>query len=195
MRTRRLAPLLVAAALAVPLAPMSGSLAAQPSGAVPSSKHALVVTVLSNRADLISGGDALVKVDLPARLDPDAVTVSVGAKDVSDRFRVRRNGQFEGLLTGLAVGDNVVKATAPGYAGSTVVTNHPNGGPLFSGPQLSPYQCQETALDAQCNEPATYSLLYKSTDPTASGLQDYDPDNPPSDVATTTTDEGGLSGS
>jgi hypothetical protein len=183
----RLAPLLVAAALAVPLVPVSGSLAAPPAERAPRS---LVVTVLSNRADLVSGGDALVKVEIPAQLDPGAVEVFVGKQDVTDRFKIRRNGRFEGLLTQLAVGRNVVEATAPGYAGRTVITNHPNGGPIFTGPQLAPYQCQETAVDALCNEPATYTLLYRSTDPTKTGLQPYDPDNPPSDVATTTTDEG-----
>ena len=35
-----------------------------------------------------------------------------------------------------------------------------------------------------------YALLYKSSDPTKSGLQPYDRQNPPDDVATTTTDTG-----
>lgn len=54
-----------------------------------------------------------------------------------------------------------------------------------------------------CSQPPTVAYYYRSTDPTkagvplqtfagtvASGLQPYDPANPPSDVATTTTDEG-----
>jgi hypothetical protein len=192
VRTRRLAPLLVAAALAVPLVPTAGSLAAQP-GVTRSSvppKSPLVLEVLSNRADLVSGGDALVRVRLPKGVDPKSVDVFLGDRDITQRFRVRRNGQFEGLVEQLKVGANVVSAAAPGYFADTVITNHPNGGPVFSGPQLQPYQCQDGALDARCNEPATYELLYKSSDPTKTGLQPYDPDNPPSDVATTTTDEG-----
>ena len=166
MRTR-LAPLLVAAALAVPLAPVSGSLAASPTERAP---RPLVVTVLSNRADLVSGGDALVAVELPTRLDPGAVEVLVGEPDVTDRFAVRRNGRFEGLLTGLAVGRNVVQRDrARGTPAGTVITNHPNGGPVFSGPQLAPYQCQETAVDAQCNEPATYSLPLQVDRPDEAG--------------------------
>ena len=58
------------------------------------------------------------------------------------------------------------------------------------GPQTDHYRCQETAVDAQCNEPATYAFLYRSTDPTKPDLQPYDREDPPSDVATTTTDEG-----
>ena len=61
---------------------------------------------------------------------------------------------------------------------------------VFSGPQLQPWACQSTATDAQCNQPPSYSFLYKSTDPTKSGFQTYDPKSPPSDVATTTTDQG-----
>jgi hypothetical protein len=198
MRTR-LAPLLVAVALAVPLAPLSGTLTA-PSAAQPQlskqatpakqAKRPLVVTVLSNRADLVSGGNVLVRVRLPKRVDPRSVDVLVGKREVTDRFAVRRNGKFDGLVKGLDLGRNVIKAKAPGHAGRTVVTNHPNGGPIFSGPQLTPYQCQESARDEQCNQPATYTLLYKSTDPTKPELQPYDEENPPDDVATTTTDQG-----
>ena len=183
MRNLRLTTLLVAAALLVPIAPSASSSAVGAAG-----KRPLAILVLSNRADLISGGDALVRVRLPKHVDPDQVTVLVDGREVTERFQVRRNGKFEGLVTGLAIGRNVVRATAPGYAGRTVITNHPNGGPVFSGPQLTPYQCQETALDDQCNEPATYSLLYKREG--EPGLHPYDPDNPPDDVATTTTDEG-----
>ena len=187
MHTRRLVPLLVAACLAVPLTPPSVS-AAPRSEAQRGETRPLVVSVVSNRADLVSGGDALVEVRVPDGLDPDRVRVSAGGEDVTDRFRVRRNGRFQGLLKGLVLGDNEVRARAPGYAGATVITNHPNGGPVFSGPQLTPYQCQESALDAQCNEPATYELLYKREG--EPGLHSYDKENPPEDVATTTTDEG-----
>ncbi|MFZ5846141.1 MAG: DUF6351 family protein [Actinomycetota bacterium] len=189
MRARRLAPLLITLALALPVAPLAGPdpAAAEPQRTAP---RPLVVEVLSNRADLVSGGDALVSVRLPRRLEADRVRVRVGGRDVTARFRVRPNGRFQGLLTGLEVGRNVVRVWAPGYAGRQVITNHPNGGPVFSGPQHGPYQCQDTAVDEQCNQPATYTLLYKSTDPTKRGLQPFDPKNPPADVATTTTDQG-----
>ena len=45
-------------------------------------------------------------------------------------------------------------------------------------------------LDAQCNQAPSYSYAYRSTDPTKQGFQPYDPANPPSDVAQTTTDNG-----
>jgi hypothetical protein len=176
------------------LALVSGLLVAvsatTPTSTAAAARRPLVVEVLSNRADLVSGGDALVAVRLPEGVRPSRVRVHAGERDVTGSFAVRPDGRYVGLVEGLVVGENVVRATAPRHAGQTVITNHPNGGPVFTGPQLGPYRCQPTALDAQCNEPATYSFLYKSTDPTQPDLQPYDPDNPPDDVATTTTDEG-----
>ncbi len=148
------------------------------------------VKVLSNRADLISAGDALVEVTLPRRVQARKVRVLVGKRDVTRRFEVRGNGRYLGLVKGLRLGRNVVRAQAPGHRSRIVVVNHPNGGPVFSGPQIGNYRCQASAQDALCNEPASYSLLYKSRNPLTPDLQPYDPDNPPSDLATTTTDQG-----
>jgi hypothetical protein len=148
------------------------------------------VRVLSNRADLVSDGDALVEVVIPDGIDASSVSVSLNGDDVTSSFAVRPNGRFLGMLSDLEVGANAVQATMPGAVRDLTITNHPNGGPVLSGPQLQPWVCQATAEDAQCNEPATYTFLYKSSDPTKSGFQPYDPDAPPSDVAQTTTDEG-----
>ncbi len=202
---RRTAALLTALTLALPLAPL-GAQAVEPAPldarvatakpqpgkpAKPSkAKKPLKFSVLSNRADLVSGGDVLVAMKLPKRLDRSTLKIRLNGKDVTKRFRVRPNGEFQALLKGLREGDNVLRGKARGYAGRAVITNHPNGGPIFSGPQHGPYQCQETAVDDQCNEPPTYSYLYKSTDPMQKGLLEYDPQSPPDDVATTTTDEG-----
>src|SRR3712207_163955 len=123
---------------------------------LPASAHAapgLRIDVLSNRADLISAGDALVAIDLPARVDTSKVKVTDDGRDVTSQFAQRPNGKFEGLLTGLDLGPNVIRATAPDVRAATLtITNHPNGGPVFSGPQVQPWVCQDTARDAQCNE-------------------------------------------
>ena len=58
------------------------------------------IKVLSNRADLISGGDALV------RVTPIGATVKVNGKDVTGEFAKRPNGQYLALLTGLKDGAN-----------------------------------------------------------------------------------------
>jgi hypothetical protein len=117
----------------------------------------LRIDVLSNRADLVSGGDALIDIALPAGVDPDRVRVRLGRSDVSDAFALRENGRFQGLLDGLAEGDNELTARAPGVSGARLtITNHPHGGPVFSGPQIQPWVCQPTAVDEQCNQDPAY---------------------------------------
>jgi Tannase-like family of unknown function (DUF6351) len=149
------------------------------------------IQVLSNRADLISDGQALVAVDVPSGTSAKGLVVSARGRDVTGAFKRRADGRIEGLVDGMRVGQNVVVARLPDGRGATLtITNHPNGGPVFSGPQIEPWTCQKTAVDAACDEPAKFSYLYKSTDPTKTDLQPYDPASPPSDVATTKTDTG-----
>jgi hypothetical protein len=151
----------------------------------------VVIKVLSNRADLISGGDALVQVVLPAGTDPATVKVDVNGRDVTSAFAVRPNGSYLGLVTGLAVGQNVLTARLPNKSGAQItITNHPIGGPVFSGPQIQPWPCLPGATDAQCNTPTTYEYVFKNA---VTGQFDaYDPNNPPlpAEVSTTTTDQG-----
>src|SRR5438477_9697095 len=73
------------------------------------------IAVLSSRADLITGGVALVSVALPAGTDPTKVTMTLGTVPVTSQFRVRPNGLYEGLLAGLKLGPNTLTAkTASG---------------------------------------------------------------------------------
>ncbi|HEX4977072.1 MAG TPA: DUF6351 family protein, partial [Nocardioides sp.] len=147
MRTRRLTALALSAVLALSLGAWSdGAQAALPS-------RSLTIEVLSNRADLVSGGDVLLAVPVPATVEPSRVRVLVGDRDVTSAFTLR-GSRLVGLVDGLALGDNVVRAKAGSWSGQRVVTNHPNGGPIFSGPQHGPYRCQTGATDEKCNEPA-----------------------------------------
>jgi hypothetical protein len=148
------------------------------------------IRVLSNRADLVSGGDALVKIRLPARAKHWEVRLSDGRGKVEAKMR-RRGRSLKGLVRGLRNGRNVLKAELPDGTGARLaITNHPNGGPVFAGPQLKPWECEEGALNKKCDKPPELTYVYQSTDPSKDGLQPYDPENPPSDVATTTTDRG-----
>src|SRR3954454_13422144 len=147
------------------------------------------IRVLSNRADLVSGGAALVQVVPPAGTDPSRLTVRVNGGDATAAFAVRSDGRYFGLIQGLHLGDNAVTAGGPGARTSRLtIVNHPIGGPVLAGPQIQPWTCFDGALDAQCNRPATYAWYYQST--SGGSLKSYDPDNPPSDVATTKTDQG-----
>ena len=165
----------------------------------------LQIQVLSTRANLVSGGDALTQVALPAGTDPSTVKVSLNGSDVTNEFAERPNGEFEGLLTGLVLGSNTVTATlANGTSTDTTIINHPIGGPIFTGPQVQPWVCQSGATDAQCDAPTTYAYYYmpavdqsqlqSTTGPMdlSDLFQSYDPSNPPPSaaIATTTTDNG-----
>jgi hypothetical protein len=147
------------------------------------------IHVVSNRADVLSAGDALVRIELRKRIRVSRIRVTAGKRDVTRAFAKRRNGRVEGLVTGLKVGRTVLRARAPGRrAARAVLVNHPNGGPVLSGPQVQPWQCQAGAKDAQCNQPPSYEYSYKSS--VTGQFAAYDPQNPPSDVATTTTQTG-----
>src|SRR2546421_5482071 len=78
----------------------------------------LGINVVSNRADLISGGDALVEIVVPSDINTADVRVSLNDADVTGAFAVRDNGRFMGHLEDLLVGDNkvvaYVDASAPG---------------------------------------------------------------------------------
>ncbi|MGH3517368.1 MAG: DUF6351 family protein [Haloechinothrix sp.] len=188
-RVRSLAAALLAGVCLLALLPAAGAGAA---ARAPGAETGLVELVtLSNRADLISAGNALVGVRLPDGVRPSEVRVWLGDREITDVFALRPNGRVDGLVDGLTVGENLLTARVPdGRGARLIITNHPNGGPVFSGPQVQPWVCQPGAIDEQCNQPPSHELVYKPTNPLANGFQPYDPDNPPSDVAVTTTDEG-----
>ncbi len=114
----------------------------------------LALRVLSNRASLISGGDALVEVVVPEDVDADDVRVDVDGRDVTSAFAVRPDGTFSGLIDGLALGRNEVvarvapknprSAKPPGrFSAHLTIKNHPASGPVFSGEQLQPWVCAQ----------------------------------------------------
>src|SRR5207248_5207844 len=120
--------------------------------------------VLANRADLRSGGEAHVAAVLPPATDAEQVKVLLGSSDVTSEFALRDNGQYEGLLTGLAVGNNTLTVVLPnGASTSQIIVDHAGGGPLFSGPQVQPWVCQNGSKDPQCNAPPTYTYQYRSS--------------------------------
>jgi hypothetical protein len=196
-------------------------------------RHGFVIETISNRADLISGGDALVRVTLPAHVTADRVVVAVDGRDVTAAFTADPEGRrLEGLVEGLHDGVNVITAGLrvrirlwrwtwehTVVTERLAVTNHPRGGPVFSGPQIQPWVCatptaqpgdastphtnasglSTTATDSQCDIASEYRWWYRPTSAPAgcAGItaanpcfRPYDPAAPPTDVATTTTDRG-----
>src|SRR3954447_18312325 len=176
--------------LGLPIALVAGTLT---DVSVASTAHPtpVVIKTLSVRADLVSGGHVLTEVVLPRGVLASSVRMSLNGHDVTREFALRANHRYEGLLSGLRLGSNNVVAKVRGGRGARLtVTNHPIGGPAFSGPQIQPWACQSTAKDKQCNQAPSYSYFYEPS--TGGSLQSYDPSNPPQsfEIASTTTTDG-----
>lgn len=144
----------------------------------------LAIVTLSNRADMISDGDALVEIYLPSGATTAGLKVDVDGTDVTSAFAMRAGGRLMGVVTGLKVGTNTLSAqTDTALAAKLVITNAERGGPVFSGPQVTPFFCATpvpqgatattpatngsglatAATDAKCNIATEYKLYYKST--------------------------------
>jgi len=125
----------------------------------------LQIRVVSGRADMVSGGSALVEAHGPG----DApLTAMLNGRDVSSAFRRgRESGSLLGRVEGLANGKNRLQIGAARLD----LLNHPITGPIFSGPHQKPFVCQTEAaglgppLDADCSVKTTLAYFYKSTQP------------------------------
>lgn len=121
------------------------------------------IIVLSNRADLVSGGDALVEIKWPAGTNTALAKIAVDGYNVKPMFAQRDNGRYMGVVTGLKEGANVLTARVPGAGSQITITNHSSSGPVFAGAQLQPWICAMKAAT-----PVTVTGNPGSTPPTAS---------------------------
>ena len=164
----------------------------------PESRAPFEIRTLSSRADLVSGGDALVAITVPAGTKAGQLNVALNGKDITARFTLdAATGEYRGLVEGLALGANRLLATtkSPRAEAGLSITNHPISGPILSGPHLAPYECSTEAsglgpaLDANCSAPTKIWHLYRSTDNTFKTLPNREGPRP-ADLATTTTSDG-----
>src|SRR5699024_3986391 len=121
------------------------------------------IEVLSNRAELISGGDALIRVVADNAKELAGATLSIGKKDATEALVPQEDGSLMGLVEGLALGENTLTVTlATNEVLTRTIINHPKGGPVISGPQVQPWKCTNTAqqLDEQCNQAPEFSFKY-----------------------------------
>src|SRR2546430_1135836 len=140
-------------------------------GAAPAPAHKparhIAIRVLSNRADLVSGGDALVELTLPTA--KGQLQVSVAGRDARPAFRGIGARRYTGLIRGLRVGRNTLVARLGRRRARLAITNHPIGGPIFAGPQVEPWFCATEAWglgrpeNAQCDAMPVVSYVYKSS--------------------------------
>ena len=154
---------------------------------------------LSGRPDLITGGDALVGVLLPAGVDSSTLRVALSGMDITSAFRPDTANVLVGLVEGLSGSDELTLATSDGVARATLAfVDHPVEGPVFSGPHEHPFMCEtdtfelvsgETLgapLDDACSIERRVDYAYRSTeDGELKALGD--PRSRPPDLATTTT--------
>jgi hypothetical protein len=143
-----------------------------------SAQSAVQVRVVSNpRPDRVSGGDVLVQIDVPAGGSASEVRATLNGVDVSSQFRPDSGGlTMTGLLTGLAIGPNTLAAVAgSGPEVQLTIVNHPNAGPVFSGPHEQPFACETrnfrvpsgatlgAPLDEHCSVATRVDYLYRSS--------------------------------
>ena len=160
------------------------------------------IVTLSNRSDLISGGDALVEVRVPKNVPLKKVTLSLNGHDVTSAFQTNETARtMRGVLTGLVVGENEFLADSNGNGNGRPratlwILNHPIGGPVLLGSQTTPWICATPtpvpasgntpasnasglstfAVDAQCNIATEFKLFYHTTVPGCStALPDPNP--------------------
>lgn len=158
----------------------------------------LTIRTLSGRPDMVTGGDALVEVAVPAGIDTTDVRVSLEGVDVTTAFTAMADGRkLRGLVAGMALGSSKFEAKVAGDKayGELTVKNYPITGPVFSGLQKAPFECRtvESALgaplDASCSATRTYDWFYFDTGGTRKVLTD--PLGPrPGDMGTTVTLDG-----
>jgi hypothetical protein len=125
----------------------------------------LEIVTVSNRADLISGGDALVEVRVPKQVSLSAVKVRLNGHDITASFKANAAARtLRGLVTGLVEGRNDVVAEADGKGkgkddekeARLTITNHPIGGPVLLGSQTQPWVCATpTGTPESGNMPAS----------------------------------------
>src|SRR6516162_2244108 len=149
------------------------------------------IVTLSNRADLISGGNALVEVRVPKNVPLKKVTLWLNGHEVTAAFQTNEVAcTMRGLLTGLVVGETEKlddsNGNGNGRPRATLrILNHPIGGPVLLGSQTQPWICATPtpvaesgntpasnasglttfAVDAQCNIATEYKLFYRTITP------------------------------
>ena len=109
-------------------------------------------TVVSSAADQVTGGDARLHIEVPRVVPLHQVRVFVNGYDQRDHFSVLPGTRtLTGVVDGLVLGDNIVEVAPNGNfrrgahgrpdVVTLILTNHPDTGPVFSGPHQYPFVC------------------------------------------------------
>ena len=170
---------------------------AAPSAVAASPK--LKLSVLSSRADMVSGGDALVAVDVPSKVKVSKVEIRRNGRDVTGAFApsAANARRLVGLVDGLADGANRISALAKGATKAAELTlfNSAPSGPAVLGHRTRRRSSARTeaaglgpATDADCSAPTQVEYRYRR--PTATSSRSPTRPTRPADLAQTTTRDG-----
>src|SRR5574337_892992 len=146
-----------------PTATALGSSSHRPDGG-----GSLKLSVLSGDAQWVSGNDARIHVRVPPGQRGD-LEFRLNGRKIDPALAEVSDG-FEGVLTGLAPGRNRLEvrlARGRGSNGDTLtLTNWPIEGPMFSGPQQTPFVCTtiQSAVKRQPLVDSASAPGYKVTD-------------------------------
>jgi hypothetical protein len=173
------------------------------------------ISVLSSRAEAVSGKDVLIELVEPNAKSPARVLLN--GLDVTMAFRPTLNpSRRVGLVDGLQLGSNTIEVrVGDGAVAKLDFLDHPLAGPIFSGPHQFPFTCETEqiglgeAQDSNCSARTIVTYYYKQagglpkpSGPVESfsapfgrsytvGFKPYDPSMPrPTDIAQTTTSDG-----
>ena len=158
----------------------------------------LRLSAVSTRPEFVSGGDVLVRLDVPAGTQAAAVRVSLNGADVTSQLRADQGGRsLTGVVTGLTLGANQMTATAGNATTRLSLVNHPITGPVLSFPQEQPFVCGTERfklasggtlgkpIDANCSIATRVDYVYKAT--TGNDLKGLaDPKTVPADAVMVT---------
>ena len=157
------------------------------------------IRVLSGRPDMVTGGDALIRIRGAGNADMSGLRVFLGAVEVTGAFRRSSPRTLAGLVEGISGRVELRLADADGTPrGMLPLTGYPAEGPVFSGPHQRPFICETGAfrlvsgetlgapLDENCSVERRVDYAYRSSGERA--LKPLaDPARRPADLAVTTT--------
>jgi hypothetical protein len=166
--------------------------------ASPPADNQLVIRTLSTDAASVSGGDVLVRIEIPLNASPSDIAVALNDSDVTATFLPASGNALVGLVSGLQSGTNVLvamtKKTKPSLNARLEIQNFPTYGPVFAGPHQDPWICETVTsglgapLDEHCTVPVRYDWFYRASNNTFKSLPSLTPPFPADLVQTTTID-------
>lgn len=123
--------------------------------------------VLSSPANYVSGGDARIEVVAAPGLH-DKLALYLNGSKLNVPLEEKGSHRVEAVISGLQVGENTLEVYVQGQSqrDTLELTNYPVTGPMFSGPQQTPFVCT-TIQSAVGRQPIVDSATppgYKVTD-------------------------------